>query len=340
MRTGQRKGKKPTLSDVAKRSGLSPATVSRVLHGYATVDPKNRELVEDALKELNYTRRPSWHTGGRKDVMTFGLVVPDLANPFFPTLIKGIENVAKMYDASLIVCDSENSVDLETRLLATLVQRGIDGLLFVPASDTNPYVSALLDRSFPVVFVDRIIRDSRINALTAANDHGAYQAIQYLISLGHRAILYIGGLQTLITEQQRLSGYRRAIEESGGTFDDRLVIHGSYSSAGAREALDEALGRGAAFTAVFAANDVMAFGAMQCLKQRGRAVPDDVSVMGFDGIPFSELVDLTTVSQHPYEMGTGAMTMLINLVQNRLEPPHFRTLMPSLIIRKSCRRYP
>jgi len=336
----ERTRKKPTLFDVAHMSGVSPATVSRVLHGNAKVAEPIRLKVEAALKELNYTRKPTPHPVRGRQATTIGLVVPDLSNPFFPLLIKGIENVAKMYDFSLMLGDSENSTEIEARLLETLMERRIDGLLFVPVSGESSYVTRLVDQSFPIVFVDRRVHDRRINAFTAANELGAYQAIQYLLSLGHRQILYIGGQENLITEQERLEGYKRALAESDIAFDEKYVVRGNYTWTGARDALQKVLQDGQNFSAIFAANDVMAFGAIQLLEQKGLSVPKDISVMGFDDIPFSELLSLTTVSQHPFEMGIGAMTMLIHLIQNRLEPPNSRTLMPSLIIRKSCRRHP
>lgn len=335
---GSRKVKKPTLLEVAKRSGVSQATVSRVLNGNSAVDDRTRRRVESAVRELKYSKRRPPRDGRTVELTTVGLIVPDLSNPFFPTLIKGIENVSKMYDVGLVLCDSENSVDLETRLLQTLLGRRIDGLLFVPVSDRNPYVTELIDRSFPMVFVDRQFNDPRINSLTAANEHGAYQAIQYLVSLGHRKILYIGGQPDLTTERDRLLGYRQALEESGIAFSGERVIRGNYAWADAKTATAGAIAKGVEFTAIFSANDVMAFGAIQALEGKGIRVPEDVSVLGFDDIPFSGLLNLTTVSQHPYDMGMGAMTMLIHLLQNRLEPPNSRTIMPSLIIRKSCQR--
>jgi len=327
-----------TIHDIAQIAGVSISTVSRVINDNPTVKQKTRNRVQNVLEELHYEKQKS--TSRKRFIASkiIGLIIPDILNPFFTVLIKGIENAAKIQGYSIILCDSENDVDIETKHTETLLKNGIEGLIFIPAAGRNNLLHTLISDDFPLVFLDRKIGNERTNYVVSANEEGAYHAVKYLLSLGHTNILYIAGDRQLSTEIDRFNGYRRAIEEANIPLNTELLINGEYSWEKAYTEVTTLLAADTRFTSIFASSDIMAFGAKQAVEDNGKRIPDDISIIGFDDIPFSSAISLTTVSQPAYEMGKNAMLMLIDLMKGRISPPQRIVLRPSMIIRGSCRK--
>ena len=218
------------------------------------------------------------------------------------------------------------------------MEEGVEGLIFIPAPGTNNRIDELLQRDFPLVFLDRTIENEKINYVISANKEGAHQAAKYLYSLGHRDIVYISGPRYLSTKNERFEGFRNALEEEGLQLQRDLVLHGEHSWSTTYEEVTRLLEKKKRFTAVFATSDIMAFGAKQAFEHRGLLIPDDVSIIGYDDIPFSSAISLTTISQPAYEMGRNAMHLLIDLMEKHVSTPHHIVLRPSIIIRKSCQK--
>lgn len=322
-----------TISEIADIAGVSIATVSRVLNNHPTVRPDNVEKVQRVIAERGYNRvRDRRHT----PVETIGLIVPDISNPWFPSLVKGVENVARLHDFNLVLSDSENDPDVEARNIETMVQRGIDGLILVPTHRYSAAASQLVDDGFPLVFLDRQIDDRAVNFVTSANEEGAYQATRYLLSLGHRRIVYIAGNEAIDTEWKRRGGYIRALREAGIPERPELIIPGNYSLEEARSSLADVMRAGIAFSAVFASDDIMAYGARMALSNYGLAIPSDISLIGFDNIAYSAMFDLTTVSQSPFELGKNAVLLLNDILAGRVVGPKTIELATSVVIRESC----
>jgi LacI family transcriptional regulator len=332
------KGKYATIHDVAREASVSPSTVSRVLNDSPHVKERVRLRVKEAIQALGYEKSRSAGTRSRKQSGIIGLVIPDLLNPFFPLLIKGIENVAKIQGYSIILCDSENDIVIEEQHVKNLLSEGIEGLIFIAAPGQNSLIGQLLREEFPLVFLDRTIGNEKSNCVTSANEEGAHQAVKYLLSLGHRDIVYIAGPRYLSTERERYRGFRTALEEEGVSLREDLIVQGEHDWNAAYKGVMELIDSSRRFTALFASSDIMAFGAKQALEDRGFSIPEDVSVMGYDDIPFSSAISLTTVSQPAYEMGRNAMHLLIDLMKKRVRSPHRIVLRPSMIIRKSCKK--
>ncbi len=325
-----------TIHDVARKAGVSISTVSRVINENPSVKQNTRDRVHKALEELHYRRK---RISTRKKAVAakiIGLIIPDILNPFFTVLIKGIENAAKIQGYSIILCDSENDADIEARHIENLLKNGIEGLVFIPAPGRNSLIYALMADDFPLVFLDRKIDNDRINYVVSANEEGAYHAVKYLLSLGHIDIMYIAGDRQLSTEIERFNGYRRAIEEAGIPLNSELLVNGEYSWKKAYEEVHSLIDAGARFTSIFASSDIMAFGAKQAIEDMGKKIPEDISIIGFDDIPFSSAISLTTVSQPAYEMGKNAMLLLIDLMKGRISSPQRIILRPSMIIRGTC----
>ncbi len=264
---------KVTLNSIAEEAGVSVATVSRVMNDNANVSRDVRNRVKKVAKKLEYekSRRKSKRTG------VIGLIVPNVLNPFFPLLIKGIESVCKIHDYNIVFCDSEDSVEGENKSIRKLLDFNVEGLVYVSSEGENQQIIRLLDDGFPVVLLDRLIDSQKICAITADNLEGSYQAVKYLLNIGHRRILHISGPLKLNTARDRFCGYKRALDEAGIYFQEEMVIKGDFDFTKTYEQVKEAVHRRIPFTAIFSSNDSMAFGAFQALKEEGIAVPSTPS---------------------------------------------------------------
>ncbi|GAK61094.1 transcriptional regulator, LacI family [Candidatus Vecturithrix granuli] len=330
--------KSPTIHDVAQRAGVSLSTVSRVLNDYASVSPHTRERVETAVRELHYERPKSVDDDKLIEAPhSVGLIVPDILNPFFPLLIKGVEQVSRIHGYHLILCDSENDLELETQHINNLYQRGVNGIILIPSRSESP-IRELILSDFPLVLLDRMVESEAASYVISDNEDGAYQAVRYLLKLGHQWIVNLAGPQDLNTEKARLKGFQRALAEEGIPGQPELMLCGNYRLEEAYREVMTLLRRGVEFTAVFATNDMMAFGAKLALEEQGKRIPEDVSLVGYDDIQFSSIISLTTVSQPALEMGRNAMLLLLDLVKERIKIPQHIVLRPSMVIRGSCQR--
>ena len=327
-------GNRTTIAEIAEIAGVSIATVSRVLNNNPTVRQENIEKVERVLTEHGYTRskeRRAVHAAA-----TIGLIVPDISNPWFPSLIKGVERLTRLYEMNLVLSDSENDAHIEAANIATMVSRGIDGLILVPTHRCSEAAVALVDDEFPLVFLDRQVDNRAVNFVTSSNTEGAYQATKYLLSLGHRRIVYIAGSEEIDTEWKRRGGYLRALRESSVPERSELIIPGNYVLDNARRSVSDLIRGGVSFTAVFASDDIMAYGAQIALSDYGLSIPENVSLIGFDDIRYSSLMGLTTVAQSPFELGKNAVLLLNDILSGRVTGPKTIELPTSMVIRESC----
>ncbi|MBN2553851.1 MAG: LacI family DNA-binding transcriptional regulator [Spirochaetales bacterium] len=310
------------------------ATVSRVLNDEASVSSEVREKVRDVARRLDYGKP---QRRARK-TRVVGLIVPDILNPFFPLLTKGIENVSKIQGYHIIFCDSEDSLKGETENIDKLLDFEVEGMVVVPSVGENRRIDELVTDHFPLVLLDRMINNEQSCTVSADNLEGAYQAVKYLINMGHRRILHLAGPANLNTGLDRLQGYQKALQEAGIEYDEQLVINGGFHFSEAYEETRRTAQGPLPFTAIFSANDTMAFGAFQALKEAGIDIPGKVSLVGYDDIPFASTMGLTTVAQPIYEMGRNAMIMLLDLVNERIAAPQQIVLRPSMVLRSTCQR--
>ncbi len=329
-----------TMRHLAESAGVSLASVSRVLRGDATVRPHIRQAVEEAIRTLNYEAKPAPHNGKGNGVRRIGLVIPDITNPYFPFLIKGITNIAAVQGAEVILCNASENPDLEEEHVRRLMASGVDGIIHIPfAEQPAPAIGELLEADFPFVFLDREMRLANTCSVTSNNEEGASQAITYLLSLGHRDIVFLSGPAHLSTSEARLAGYRTGLAAFGVPEAHERIAFGSDTTldGGYKETV-RLLKNRVPFSAIFASNDMMAFGAWKALEEEGLRVPDDVSLIGYDDVPFSSYIHLTTIAQPSYELGRNALMLLMDLINGLRRPPQKVLLRDSLIIRRSCRR--
>ncbi len=333
------KQRKPTtIRDVAARAGVSLATVSNVLNGKATVDPSLREAVLQAASKIGYKRPARQQAQPRRLTRFIGLISADVTDPVMTLIFKGIENVGRIHGYTSILCDSENSRELERLHIESLIRKGVDGLLIVPSSDRLSCLEEIRRRELPFVVVDRRVGDAEVSYVVSDNTEGAYQAAKYLLSLGHRDIAFLSGRSHITTAAERYRGYCQALAEWEVPLRKELVVRGDFEWEEAHRSVCELVGRKVPFTAVFAANDVMAFAAKEALEQNGKRIYDDVSLIGYNDMLYASAVSLTTVALEPLEMGRNAALLLFDLIEKRRTPPIQIVMKPRLVIRSSCRK--
>jgi len=324
----------PSIADVAKLADVSIATVSRVLSNSAAVSAATVARVTEAVARLKYSK--SGATPQRRSVAVF---LPDILDQFFANLLKGIGDVARLHCFDLVLCNSDNMEAHERTALKSILESSCEGVIMVPTGTQKSLVDMVLSKpGFHHVFLDRIIEDERINYIVSDDKEGAYLATKYLLDLGHRRILYIGGPKGLSTEKNRLSGYRKALESAGLPANDKLILEQSFAAEDAYRVILRAMNGKGDFSAVFCANDTIAIGVKRAAEDNGLAVPDNLSIVGYGNIPLSDYLALTTVSMPAYEMGKNAFQLFLDLAEGREKPIKRVVLRPSIIIRSSCRK--
>lgn len=323
-----------TLTSIAERAGISLSTVSRVINGRGTVRSETAERVKAAAAALGYEPRQPAARAMRSELL--GLVVPDLTNPFFSLLVSYVAQGARLHGyATMVASGGTDCVD-DSVVTSDLLDHGARGVIWIPSSPTPAVVEACAASDVPVVLLDRNLGRASDYSVTCNNRLGAHQATKYLLKLSHRRILYLGGPVTLSTEQDRRAGHVAALAEHGVDEDPDLVLHAEFHQESAYEQVTAYLSRRVPFTAIFATDDVMAFGAMRALSEAGLRVPADVSLVGFDDIPFASAISLTTVAQPVREMAWNAFHLLLDVLQDRISEPTHIVLRPSIVIRSSC----
>ena len=329
-----------TITDVARAANVHASTVSRVLNGRAELSllPETRERVIAAATRLGY--RPSALARGLRLRRTFtlGMLVPDITNPVFPSIIKGVEGAAHTRGYHLILCNTDDSFEREASYLRVLREWRVDGILIASSSTADSTIAELRREKVPFVLLNSASRASDDLAVVPDNRHGVSAALDHLIQLGHRRIGLIAAPQTTMTGQERLLAARAALRRHHIAHDDALVaVADSFSEVSGYRAARRLLLDGEPLTAIFCANDLIALGAIRLAREIGLVVPDDLSVVGFNDIPQSELFDppLTTVRVPQEEMGILAAAVLIDALEGKHLARRQVMLETELIVRAS-----
>lgn len=333
-----KKKNSPNITDVAEKAGVSPATVSRVLSNREIVRSETVKKVLEAVAELQYepgspvVRKP-------KKTNIISVIIPDLTDQFFTMLIKGIQDEGLLHEYSILLYSTDNSPDKEKDIIRLTANKDIDGVILVPVEDSPESTAPYDDKELHYIFLDRVIEKKDISAIVSDDEEGSYQATKYLLDLGHKNILYIGGENQFSTERNRLKGYKKAITDHGILPDENLIRECSFHYAEAFRETFSVFKEGHEFSAIFAANDLIALGAKAAVEKYGKLIPEDISLIGYGDIPTSEYLALTTVSMPAYEMGKSAFLLLLDYIENRLETTKKIILRPSIVFRSTCKRY-
>ena len=328
-----------TIYDVARRAEVSAATVSRVLNGHSSVDPQLAERVRAAVTELDYRPSALARNLRRSRTSLWAVIISDVGNPFFTSLVRGVEDVAQSSAYSVVLCNSDEDPDKEANYVSVALAEQVAGVILSPSG--QPAVAArLLDAGTPLVLIDRELRDVGADSVLVDNEHGAAEAVAHLLANGYQRIGCITGPESVSTARRRLRGYQQALADGGSHYDDSLVRYGDFRETGGYRAMTELLDLPEPPDAVFVANNLMAVGALECLRVRGVTVPDQVGVVGFDDLPWPSLVRpaLTTVSQPTYELGRVAAQLLSERIEDRDREPTTVVLKTELRVRGTSRR--
>lgn len=329
-----------SIKDVARIAGVSTATVSRTLSEPSLVKDETRNKVMAAIADSGYVANTLARNFRRRKTNTVVVLVPDISNPFFSNIIHGIEKMAKTYDYRVVLGDTQENREQE-KAYANLVQQGqADGIILLGASipfERNPLRKKPAPDWPPMVigcefFDDFILPTVRIDNIMAATD-----ATDHLLELGHRRIAYINGPKDSPLCKYRFQGYKRSLRKAKIKYDAALIGQGDYSLYSGVEAMKHLLALDHPPTAVFAANDEMAIGAIKIAKEAGLKVPRDLSVVGFDDIRFAEFTDpaLTTIHQPRIAIGEKVMDIMCKLLEGEKLPNYEIVLPHELIVRMS-----
>jgi LacI family transcriptional regulator len=333
------KAMRSTIQDVAKRAGVSVATVSHVINGTHYVSPELKERVAEAVKALNYRPNKLARALNRRDVPLLALIVPDISNPYWSSFARSVQDITDFNNYSVIVCSSDGLYDREIRFLRSL-SGWVSGLILHPYHVTHEDVNQIIGDSIPMVilgdFTNSEDQPSNWDRVASNNLESAQLAVEHLIGLGHRNIAFIQGPAGTPTSLRRLSGFQRALERAGIPLKKEWLIPGDYTQSGGYMAMKALLSGETSPTAVFCANDLSALGALEAAKQMGYRVPQDLSIVGFDDIDEAALASppLTTIHLSPRAVGKVAAETLLERLQGRQEPK-LTLIEGSLTIRES-----
>ena len=331
----------PTIGDVARRAGVSRATVSRVLNEYPHVRPQVRTDVQRAIRALRYRPDQVARSLARRETKTLGLVVADITNPFYAETARAIVETARGHGYNVILCNTDNLHRLQEEYVEVLRQRRVDGIIFGSVFLDDPVVEALVEAGYPCVMYNRRLRSGRGNYIVLDNASASHDLTRHLLDLGHRHIGFITGLRDLSTASERLRGYRAALRAAGLPADSRLMRPGAFKAEMAQRAAQELLKLPRRPTAIMAGNDLMALGVMQAAGDLGLRVPEDLAVVGFDDIEIAahRQIQLTTMAQQKAEMGRMAVVWMLEIIRDprryRREPLQ-QILTPTLVVRRTC----
>lgn len=325
-----------TIFDVAKEAGVSYSTVSRVANGYQFVKPETRARVESAMERLGYMAnlRARSLAGGQSQLI--GLLIYDYEDTYNLEIVRGIDKEIARLDYDLMISATHLRERKESEHVRRLSQGMADGLLIVLPSNLDAYLADLRDQRLPFVLIDvtgNLPND--VNAVQAANSAGAMAAVNYLVELGHQRIGFIEGRMHTQSAKDRLAGYKKGLSAHGIDLDPALIVNGDFKRESGDAGMQKLLSLGNRPSAVFASNDLMAFGAIDAATSMGLRVPEDVSIVGFDDIPEAGYGRLTTVRQPLREMGREAAKILVDLINKPDHPPIQLELATELIVRET-----
>jgi len=328
------------LYEVAKTAGVSIATVSRVINDSPHVSPVTRSMVQQVIKKLKYSpnrvakRLRNRYASGN----LLGVLIPDIQNPFYVEVLRGIEDIAYDNKYALIMCNFSQDEKKEQLYLDILQSESVDGLIAAPTHEQDQKVINLVKSGLPIVCVDRGLSGVDVDLVLVENKEGAFAAVDHLAKNGYKRIAYISGLIQLPSSRQRESGYISAIEANKLQLDRELIRYGDSSHESGVRLCDELLNLARPADAIFTGNNLITLGALETIHKRRLNIPKDIAIIGFDDMYWSISLNppLTAVRQPAYEIGKRAAELLIQRINDPLRPTVSMILKTELMIRNSC----
>ena len=325
-----------TIKDVAREAGFSVATVSRVLNNSGPVRDETRRRIEEVASRLRYAPNLAARSLITRKTLTIGVLLPDLYGEFFSEVIRGIDRAARSGGYHLLVSGSHNDRQ-EIEAAVHAMHGRVDGLIVMSPGLEPRAIVAGLPRRLPFVLLNCEEGSNGIDSVNVDNYGGAREMVQHLLGLGHRRVAIIGGAADNYDARERMRGYRDAIESRGGVVDEELLLEGDFTESSGHKAAEKILGLDPRPTAIFAANDSMAIGALSALREAGVLVPVDVAMAGFDDIPIARYVSPPLSSVHVPIRGLGVRAVERLLLAMADVTEKAREVLPTrLVVRESC----
>jgi LacI family transcriptional regulator len=327
-----------TIHDVARRARVSTATVSRCLSGTGRVRPELSARVVAAARALRYEPNRVARSLRTRATRTVGLVIPDIQNPFFTGIVRGLEDVLLAEGYHILLGNSDDDAEREARYLRLLLAEGAVGIVFVPVAARPTSYAELLRSGVAVVTVDRLVDGLSTDRVSVDNRTGAEEATRHLLRLGHRRIAYVGGPSHLSVARERRAGFRDALRQARLPPGEALVREADFREAGGYAVSRTLLRNASPPSALFVANNLMTLGVLRCIHELGRRIPEDVALVSFDDMTWAASLDppLTAVAQPTYEIGASAAQLLVDRLRDGEQPPRHVKLSTRLVVRASC----
>nr|WP_208403281.1 LacI family DNA-binding transcriptional regulator [Paenibacillus sp. BK720] len=324
------------IVDVAKRAGVSAATVSRVLNESSLVSEKTKIKVLKAIEEMDYHPNAAAKHLRSQRTMTLGIIVPDINVSYFSEIIKGIENKAYAHKYKVLICDSDNQIEKEMEYLGLLPDKTVDGMILVTPRVSDDTINEYVQKGYVIGVVGRAVVHEDILSCKTDNVKFSNEAVRHLVEQGHQQIAYIGGYSDSLENYERMEGYMKALKEGKIPFLPTLIDNGDFEETGGYQAFNRLLERNQSFTAVYCANDEMALGVYRACRERGIRIPEDMAVVGVDNNRITEylLPALSTVEQPKYEMGSHLTEKLIAQMNGNEQSAQKKYVIESKLIKR------
>jgi len=327
------------MNDIARKAGVSIATVSRVMNNSGSVNDETRARILKVIKDLKYQPSRVAKRLRSKSVSSnlLGVLIPDIQNPFYVEVLRGIEDIAYTNNYAILMCNYSQDEKKEKFYLEILQSESIDGLIAAPANEHDVQLKNMVREGLPVVCVDRGLEDEDVDIVVVDNRQGAYKAVAHLIKLGHKRIAYISGLQTIPSSRYREQGYMDALTEYNLPVLPELVRHGDSKYEGGLELCDELLSLQEPPDAIFTGNNLITLGALESIHTHRLRIPEDIAIVGFDDMIWSNSLNppLTAIRQPAYDIGKRACELLLQRISEPARACIKMILKTELIIRKS-----
>jgi len=324
-----------TLKMVAERAGVSVNTASRAINNKSDINEKTKKRVLKVAQELGYVQNATAVALRTKKTRTLGVVIADNRNPFYAEVLNGIEEAAREKNYHIILANTQRDYKKEEEAINLLLAKRVDGLLITPVQDRDDDIKKLIEANIPFVVVGRDFENIEVDAVYNDEIKGGFLATEYLIKKGHKRIALIDGFLYKSPAKGRLEGYKKALNKYRIPLDDLLISVGDINMEDGYERTKQMLEKNIDFTAIFAYNDMMAFGSMQAIKEKGLRIPEDIGLVGYDDIPFSSLISpsLTTIRLKKQDLGIESVELLLSRINGSREKMKKIMLNVELIVR-------
>jgi len=326
-----------TLKMVAEKAGVSVNTASRAINNKSDINLETKKRVLQIAKELGYIRNAAAVALRTKKTGTIGVVIADNSNPFYAEVLNGIEVAAREKNYHIILANTQRDYRKEEEAINLLRAKRVDGLLIAPVQDRDDDIKKLIEANIPFVIVGRDFENIEVDAVYNDEVKGGFLATEYLIKKEHKRIALIDGFLYKSPAKGRLEGYKKALNKYKISLDESLISVGDINIEDGYERTKQMLEKELNFTAIFAYNDMMAFGSMQAIKEKGLRIPEDIGLVGYDDIPFSSLMSpaLTTIKLKKQELGVESVKLLFSRINGGRKKTKKVMLDVELQIRKS-----